>query len=251
MNYEDILTGAELYLRCLFSLSSSRSATPSFSSPTNHGSPPIHTTQSPVTVGNRQNVFMPIGSPAAQSESSKWKADSPSPVAHLPAHSHVIRPELVRPPQTLPPPVQQPPPQTQPPPAPQVQVHHHQQQQQQQQQPPMQQQVSAPQPNLPVGHATSVIRISPASSHAYHLQPVIMDSGHMVSSIPSVEKPQTKNGINPSSIYPWHTLLPVINPPQVRPGATGFNSGTKPPSPPPPESTEPTADDDGEGKIVQ
>ncbi|XP_055715349.1 uncharacterized protein LOC129809512 isoform X7 [Phlebotomus papatasi] len=230
----------------LVSLSSSRSATPSFSSPTNHGSPPIHTTQSPVTVGNRQNVFMPIGSPAAQSESSKWKADSPSPVAHLPAHSHVIRPELVRPPQTLPPPVQQPPPQTQPPPAPQVQVHHHQQQQQQQQQPPMQQQVSAPPPNLPVGHATSVIRISPASSHAYHLQPVIMDSGHMVSSIPSVEKPQTKNGINPSSIYPWHTLLPVINPPQVRPGATGFNSGTKPPSPPPPESTEPTADDDGE-----
>ncbi|XP_055695113.1 putative transcription factor capicua isoform X2 [Lutzomyia longipalpis] len=223
----------------LVSLSSSRSATPSFSSPTNHGSPPIHATQSPVTVGNRQNVFMPIGSPAAQSESSKWKANTPSPVSHcLPAHSHVIRPE-VRPPQPLPPPVQQPPPQ--PPP----QMHH-------QPQPPMstpQQVTTAPPPsNLPpVGHATSVIRISPASSHAYHLQPVIMDSGHVVSSIPTtMEKPQTKNGINPNSIYPWHTLLPVINPPQVRSGQTTFNSGTKAPSPPPPESTEPTAEDDGE-----
>uniref|UniRef100_A0A1L8DIH2 Putative transcription factor capicua mitochondrion n=1 Tax=Nyssomyia neivai TaxID=330878 RepID=A0A1L8DIH2_9DIPT len=221
----------------LVSLSSSRSATPSFSSPTNHGSPPIHATQSPVTVGNRQNVFMPIGSPAAQSESSKWKANTPSPVPHShPAHSHVIRPE-VRPPQPLPPPVQHP--VQHPPPQPPPQMHHPQ--------PPTPQQVAAPQSNIPVGHATSVIRISPASSHAYHLQPVIMDSGHAVSTVPTVEKPQTKNGINPNSIYPWHTLLPVINPPQLRPNqAAVFNSGTKPPSPPPPESTEPTADDDGE-----
>ncbi|EDS36562.1 capicua protein [Culex quinquefasciatus] len=46
------------------SLSSSRSATPcnSFSSPTGHASSPLalaSTTQSPVTIGNRQNVFMP------------------------------------------------------------------------------------------------------------------------------------------------------------------------------------------------
>ncbi|GAB0099278.1 hypothetical protein DMENIID0001_151290 [Sergentomyia squamirostris] len=259
--YDDLLTGASLYLRCLFSLSSSRSATPSFSSPTNHGSPPIHATQSPVTVGNRQNVFMPIGSPTAQTESAKWKANTPSPVPHgLTVHSHLIRPELVRPPQTLPPPsVQQQPPvqaQLQQPPPPPPQMTQQQQQHPpppppQQQQQPMslaspQQQVSAPPPNVPVGHATSVIRISPASSHAYHLQPVIMDSGHMVSSIPTVEKPQTKNGINPNSIYPWHTLLPVINPPQVRPGQMVFNSTTKPPSPPPPESTEPSTEDDGD-----
>lgn len=50
----------------IVSLSSSRSATPSFSSPTNHVSSPMNANQSPVTVGNRQNLFMPIGSPAAQ-----------------------------------------------------------------------------------------------------------------------------------------------------------------------------------------
>lgn len=54
----------------LVSLSSSRSATPSFSSPTNHGTSPMNVTQSPVTVGNRQNLFMPIGSPAAPNDSS-------------------------------------------------------------------------------------------------------------------------------------------------------------------------------------
>lgn len=50
------------------SLSSSRSATPSFSSPTNHVSSPMNANQSPITVGNRQNLFMPIGSPAAQQQ---------------------------------------------------------------------------------------------------------------------------------------------------------------------------------------
>lgn len=54
----------------LVSLSSSRSATPSFSSPTNHGTSPMNVTQSPVTVGNRQNLFMPIGSPAAPNDPS-------------------------------------------------------------------------------------------------------------------------------------------------------------------------------------
>ncbi|XP_035796432.1 protein capicua homolog isoform X2 [Anopheles albimanus] len=70
----------------LVSLSSSRSATPSnsFSSPTGHGSSP-HATQSPVTIGNRQNVFMPIGSPAPSADTphgsggSKYKTNTPSP----------------------------------------------------------------------------------------------------------------------------------------------------------------------------
>lgn len=54
------------YFQFAVSLHSSRSATPSFSSPTNHVSSPMNANQSPVTVGNRQNLFMPIGSPAAQ-----------------------------------------------------------------------------------------------------------------------------------------------------------------------------------------
>ncbi|XP_050086148.1 uncharacterized protein LOC126571567 isoform X3 [Anopheles aquasalis] len=70
----------------LVSLSSSRSATPSnsFSSPTGHGSSP-HATQSPVTIGNRQNVFMPIGSPAPSADTphgsggNKYKTNTPSP----------------------------------------------------------------------------------------------------------------------------------------------------------------------------
>ncbi|XP_055541968.1 putative transcription factor capicua isoform X2 [Wyeomyia smithii] len=150
----------------LVSLSSSRSATPcnSFSSPTGHASSPLaSTTQSPVTIGNRQNVFMPIGSPAPSSSDhhSKFKTNTPSPIMYgggglggtggPPGGGHgmnptgllgvpggggglgqqqppLIRPELLRP--------AQPPPQQQP-------------------------IVSLP----PTGHATSVIRISPASSH--------------------------------------------------------------------------------------
>lgn len=89
----------------LVSLSSSRSATPSISSPTNHGTSPMNVTQSPVTVGNRQNLFMPIGSPAAPNDPSKWKTNSttPSPIScginssQVIRHSsQVIRPELVR-----------------------------------------------------------------------------------------------------------------------------------------------------------
>lgn len=83
----------------LVSLSSSRSATPSFSPPTNHGTSPMNVTQSPVTVGNRQNLFMPIGSPAAPNDPSKWKTNSttPSPISYGINASQVIRPELVRP----------------------------------------------------------------------------------------------------------------------------------------------------------
>lgn len=84
----------------IVSLSSSRSATPSFSSPTNHGSSPMNANQSPMTVGNRQNMFMPIVSPAAPGDpSSKWKTKSttPSPISYNVNASQVIRPELVRP----------------------------------------------------------------------------------------------------------------------------------------------------------
>ncbi|XP_058055850.1 serine-rich adhesin for platelets [Anopheles bellator] len=98
----------------LVSLSSSRSATPSnsFSSPTGHGSSP-HATQSPVTIGNRQNVFMPIGSPAPSAETphgSKYKTantPSPNPIGGIgggggltgvgSGHHQLIRPESLRP----------------------------------------------------------------------------------------------------------------------------------------------------------
>ena len=77
-----------LYYIILVSLSSSRSATPAFSSP-GHGSSPLIPNQSPVTVGNRQNVFMPILSPA-QSENAKYHANiTPSPVYNI-THSQVI-----------------------------------------------------------------------------------------------------------------------------------------------------------------
>lgn len=85
------------------SLSSSRSATPSFSSPTNHGTSPMNVNQSPVTVGNRQNLFMPIGSPAAPNDQPKWKAHSttPSPISYGVNSSQVIRPESLRPMQQI------------------------------------------------------------------------------------------------------------------------------------------------------
>lgn len=78
------------------SLSSSRSATPSFSSPTNHVSSPMNVNPSPVTVGNRQNVFMPIGSPAAQQPQQQYSS-TPSPNSYNVNQSQVIRPESLRP----------------------------------------------------------------------------------------------------------------------------------------------------------
>uniref|UniRef100_A0A182W0F1 HMG box domain-containing protein n=1 Tax=Anopheles minimus TaxID=112268 RepID=A0A182W0F1_9DIPT len=139
----------------LVSLSSSRSATPSnsFSSPTGHGSSPL-ATQSPVMIGNRQNLFLPIGSPAPSSEphgsvgsgNSKYKTNTPSPnPSHVigggigmggggntsGGHHHpLIRPESLRP--------------TQPP-------------------------TSSATAPPPTGHATSVIRMSPLySQHSAH-----------------------------------------------------------------------------------
>lgn len=241
----------------LVSLSSSRSATPAFSSPTGQGSSPLMPTQSPVSVGNRQNVFMPIGAGdnTAHGENSKYKNNNtPSPVLYNLSQSQVIRPELVRPSQ---------------PQAPQAQhnvssIHmtsvpitittssapvpimtQHQQSHQQQQH---HQQVV---PSIGHGNATSVIRISPASTsnqfQPFH--PVICEPTHLVPLLPSStsamsmnmsngtiqttnlnhqtttqqsqinvdSKPTTKNGINTGSVYQWHSLLPVINapPPQA------------------------------------
>ncbi|XP_063234053.1 putative transcription factor capicua isoform X2 [Bacillus rossius redtenbacheri] len=104
----------------LVSLGSSRSATPAFSSPTGQAPSPC-VLQSPVTVGSRQNVFMPISSPAAQAQPAagpaprlspsgqlqpRWKQESspvPPPFVVTPYQPHVIRPESLRPGQAPPP----------------------------------------------------------------------------------------------------------------------------------------------------
>ncbi|XP_049805556.1 uncharacterized protein LOC126248540 [Schistocerca nitens] len=99
----------------LVSLGSSRSATPAFSSPTGQASSPC-IMQSPITVGPRQNVFVPITNPASQGQNmqssasshsaslispcQKWKQTSPVQPHFMvtPYHQqHVIRPELLRP----------------------------------------------------------------------------------------------------------------------------------------------------------
>ncbi|XP_018578847.1 putative transcription factor capicua isoform X2 [Anoplophora glabripennis] len=73
----------------LVSLGSSRSATPAFS-PNGQGSSP-HAMQSPITVGPRQNVFMPI--PSSHSHGMQ-KRNSPVPPGYNPPyHQQVIRPE--------------------------------------------------------------------------------------------------------------------------------------------------------------
>ena len=72
------------YSTVLVSLGSSRSATPAYS-PNHQGSSP-HTMQSPITVGSRQNVFMPIISPGLQ------KINSPGPPGYnTPYHQPLIR----------------------------------------------------------------------------------------------------------------------------------------------------------------
>ncbi|XP_031336738.1 putative transcription factor capicua isoform X2 [Photinus pyralis] len=77
----------------LVSLGSSRSATPAFS-PNCQGSSPL-TMHSPITVGSRQNVFMPI----SNHSHGLLKHTSPGPPGYnVPApYQPVIRPELVRP----------------------------------------------------------------------------------------------------------------------------------------------------------
>ncbi|KAJ8982812.1 hypothetical protein NQ317_010433 [Molorchus minor] len=70
-------------------LGSSRSATPAFS-PNGQGSSP-HTMQSPITVGSRQNVFMPI--PSSYSHGMQKRNSPVSPSYNAPYHQQVIRPE--------------------------------------------------------------------------------------------------------------------------------------------------------------
>lgn len=116
----------------------------------------------------------------------------------------------------------------------------------------MSQQQSLAQPVL--SHATSVIRISPASANGgnqfqpFHSSAVIVDPTHLVPLLPpstsaanlgsmsngsltNIQQQQpptllqsqqhiegstvTKNGINTGSVYQWHTLLPVINAPPM------------------------------------
>lgn len=244
------------------SLSSSRSATPAFSSPTGHGSSPLIPNQSPVSVGNRQNVFMPIGAgdSAAHSDNSKYKNNTPSPDLYNLSHSQVIRPELVRPAQPQPT-IQEmvsAPVTVTTSSAPVAIMTHHQQSQPQQQQAV---------PTIAHGNATSVIRISPASSsnqfQPFHpsAHPVIVDPTHLVPLLPPSTsamsmsngtihttnlnhqvttpsqiqidpKPVTKNGINTGSVYQWHTLLPVINapPPQATENHQYQQHGNGPPS---------------------
>ncbi|XP_034252748.1 protein capicua homolog isoform X2 [Thrips palmi] len=113
----------------LVSLGSSRSATPSFSSPTGQGSSPC-IIQSPVTVGPHTNVFMPISSPASGAanspmiggsgntlmpprqtslvspggSTSKWKQHTSPVQAHFIGNAYsqpLVRPELVRPTQSV------------------------------------------------------------------------------------------------------------------------------------------------------
>lgn len=134
----------------------------------------MNVTQSPVTVGNRQNVFMPIGSPAAVTTSdAKWKnstTPSPSYGGHqhhqhqLHPHQHhqsqqVIRPELVRPELTN---------VTYagvaPPPASHERPSHHAAQILLP--PPSQPANKTEQRQAPTSSATSVIRISPAATAA-------------------------------------------------------------------------------------
>lgn len=135
----------------------------------------MNVTQSPLTVGNKQNMFLPIGSPAP-SDSSKWKStNTPSPIPYcIGPPQVVIRPELVRP-------MQQPP-----------QAQQQAQQHQQLQHLPPQPQLRPPATQIvPVGHATSVIRISPASSNNNYpsFRPVIVDPTQLVPFLPPTSIP--------------------------------------------------------------
>ncbi|XP_049818744.1 putative transcription factor capicua isoform X4 [Aethina tumida] len=72
----------------LVSLGSSRS-TPAFS-PNGQGSSPNNAIQSPLTVGSRNNVFMPISSISSHMQ----KRNSPGPANYAPCYQPVIRPEV-------------------------------------------------------------------------------------------------------------------------------------------------------------
>ncbi|KRT79820.1 hypothetical protein AMK59_7148 [Oryctes borbonicus] len=77
----------------LVAMGSSRS-TPAFS-PNGHGSSPLNM-QSPITIGSRQNVFMPITTPSHLTKRNSPNLGS-SYMSNNYSHQPVIRPELVRP----------------------------------------------------------------------------------------------------------------------------------------------------------
>ncbi|GJQ67993.1 hypothetical protein Trydic_g10649 [Trypoxylus dichotomus] len=77
----------------LVAMGSSRS-TPAFS-PNGHGSSPL-SMQSPITIGSRQNVFMPITTPSHLTKRNSPSLGS-SYISNNYSHQPVIRPELVRP----------------------------------------------------------------------------------------------------------------------------------------------------------
>lgn len=189
----------------------------------------MNVTQSPLTVGNKQNLFMPIGIPEAPSDSSKWKSshhsghnnhhhnhhnnhnshhNSPSPVPYgLAPPPQVIRPELLRP--------QQPPHPPPPPPPPQLHSMQHPQQQQQQLLPPQHMHVHHPPLHHPlppppiqtassVGHATSVIRISPAAANNTGSNGTVTGNGGYQSFRPVI--------VDPSQLVPF---LPPANIPTI------------------------------------
>ncbi|XP_033246002.1 putative transcription factor capicua isoform X11 [Drosophila miranda] len=199
--FQDFELGAKLYLQCLLSLSSSRSATPSYTSPVNHaGASPLNAiAHSPVNVSSnhhhRQNFFTPIAAtnqsqqqqqqqqPAAATsvasigplDTGKWKT-TPSPVLYNAnnnnngwegnnSNSGASGNGTGGGGGAQPLPM---PPQTTPvslvmhAPPPQHQQHQHQQ-------PPAAHLNALPGPGAPpnsVGHATSVIRISSSQQHA-------------------------------------------------------------------------------------
>lgn len=197
----------------------------------------MNVTQSPVTVGNRQNMFMPIGSPAAQQPQQQYST-TPSPISYnANAPNHVIRPESLRP---------------------QIMPHSHHPQFHQAQPPQMPAQTSplaahrsivnsntikAPQaPHVPhnvtnnsISNAqTSVIRISPASSaatmtnntinpsyqafHADNTTQVILTTATIaynngINTATTERSAIPKNGINSGSVHSWTTLLPFFDTP--------------------------------------
>uniref|UniRef100_A0A1B0GDV0 HMG box domain-containing protein n=1 Tax=Glossina morsitans morsitans TaxID=37546 RepID=A0A1B0GDV0_GLOMM len=219
----------------LVSLGSSRSGTPSYSSPVNHGPSPMNVNHSPVpqvVVTNRQNFFTPIGGgPSAISmdtHANKWKT-TPSPVMYnvVGYAPQAICPGAVTSNASTMVTVTPAPPQQSP-----VSMVMHQpnasivsaskqrdisisQMQVQQQSlspvalPPPPNVVSTAQSSSTttsvVGHATSVIRISPASStntlpntatavsHQQPFHPVIVDATQLVPVLPQTQQTTLSN----------------------------------------------------------
>ncbi|XP_046805452.1 putative transcription factor capicua [Lucilia cuprina] len=235
----------------LVSLSSSRSGTPSYSSPVNHGTSPMNANNSPVpqvVVTNHQNFFTPIGrgpvTPTDAHANKPWKA-TPSPVMYnVPSYvPQVVCPESVRahgsgvvitstaPVPPPPQPSQQSPvsmvmhpktmpaiPAQQPIMSPHLPAQHLQQQPSQSPGPPpppvvVPSSISTAAAITSMAHATSVIRISPASSTAttatnmtnavtlasQSFHPVIVDATQLMPLLPHQQQQQHQQQQTPQS----------------------------------------------------